>query len=351
MKFHATTSNVTVLGRTIYEEDTRYLGYSCSGIAFKIKTKKVTARLWSDGALYPGLHKAWVAVFINGEEVPRKRFVLEAEEAMYCLFESEQEETIELRLVKYSEDAFATVGIKELISEGVEVPQPISLPKRKLLFIGDSITCGYGNEGEDGKDSFCTDQENPWDAYAARTARYLGCDYHLMSWSGIGIISSYTEEDVPLEDPLMPKLYPYTDPGLMRRYGERFAIKWEKTAYNPDCIIVNLGTNDESYTKEHPDRIACFGRAYYAFLKEIRKDYPESQIICMLGVMGDILYPEIERQVEGFKKQEKDDKIIACLFPVQKAEDGIGADWHPSKKTHEKVANKLCEVIKSTMKW
>ena len=351
MKFHATTLDVTVLGRTIVEGDTRYLGYSCSGIAFKIKTRKVTAKLWSDGALDPELHKAWVAVFINGEEVPSRRFVLEAEEDLYCLFESEQEETINLRLVKYSEDAFATVGIKEIISKGTERPQPISLPKHKLLFIGDSITCGYGNEGEDGKDSFCTDQENPWEAYAARTARYLECDYHLMSWSGIGIISSYTEEDVPLEDPLMPQLYPYTDPGLMRRYGKRFAAKWEKSSYTPDCIIINLGTNDESYTKEHSDRIACFGKGYYAFLKQIRSDYPKSQIICMLGVMGDILFPEIKRQVAAFSKQEKDDKITAVLFPVQREEDGIGADWHPSKKTHEKVAKQLCEVIESTMKW
>ena len=66
------------------------------------------------------------------------------------------------------------------------------------------MTCGYGIEGVWNKDTFNTRQENPWEAYAAKTARYFDADFNCVSWSGIGIISSWTDSDTPNTEWLMP---------------------------------------------------------------------------------------------------------------------------------------------------
>ena len=54
------------------------------------------------------------------------------------------------------------------------------------------------------------------------------------------------------------------------------------------------------------------------------------------------MYPFVE---EGFKLFEGK-KIYVFESPVQDMnEDGLGADWHPSKKAHEKLAKLVVEKI------
>ncbi len=50
--------------------------------------------------------------------------------------------------------------------------------------IGDSISCGYGNEGKSQNEHFSPDTENARDAYGAIAARRLGADYACVAWSG-----------------------------------------------------------------------------------------------------------------------------------------------------------------------
>lgn len=342
---------VEVDGRTLFVEQTRYLGHCCSGISFEAVTRKVVVRLWSDGYQMNEAGRAIVAVFINDEKVPSKRLRLDQEEADYCLFESEKLQKVKIQLVKYSEDMWATVGVRYIELEGELLPQQKKEEKRKLLFIGDSITCGYGNEGICGKDIFTTAQENPWEAYAALTARKLDCKYHLVARSSIGIYSSWTPTGVMNNELLMSMLYPYTDYELMSRYGKAFAEKWQPEKFQPDAVIINLGTNDESYTKEVPERIAAFGKAYWHFLEQVRADYPGAYLFCVTGVMGEILYPEIKRQVEAWQEEKGDLRITSLLFEGQKEADGLGTDWHPSLRTHQKMADKLSGVIKEHLKW
>ena len=67
--------------------------------------------------------------------------------------------------------------------------------------------------------------------------------------------------------------------------------------------------------------------------------------------MGDELYPTVEAVVEEYKADTKDENIAAFHFKPQSADDGYGADWHPSAATHEKAAAELAEFIKDSMGW
>jgi lysophospholipase L1-like esterase len=294
------------------------------------------------------IYKAWVAVFIDGEEKPIKRFPLEKEEDTYVLYEGTAKKEVLIKLVKYSEAAFGKVGIKSITVDG-EILPPAVKEMRKLEFIGDSITCGYGNEGKWNVDVFNTTQENPWEAYAARAARALHADYHLISWSGIGIISNWTDQDVPNDSWLMPVLYPYTDKATDLALGNN-PEEWDNSRFVPDCIIINLGTNDASYTKKITERVETFGREFYIFLKQVRSKNPTSKILCTLGAMGKDLCGEVERQAERLKS-EGDAEIYYMEFDLQNEQDGMGSDWHPSMITHEKMAAKLTGTLKELMKW
>lgn len=349
MRYPLTEKYVRTYGRTLIKGETLYLGYSCTGIGFTCTTKRVEAHLWSNSNEWESDLKAVVAVFVD--DVLHKRIVLEATEADYVLYESDEERTVKISLVKLSEAAFAYVGIKEIHIEGNDIPKPIAPSSRKIEFIGDSITCGYGIEGIWNESTFNTREENPWEAYAATTARNLNAAYHLVCWSGNGVLSGWTETGEISNECLMPELYEYTDLALERALGVREYEKWNSHDFEADCVVINLGTNDASYTRGQKERVAAFGQCYYEFLVRIREKQPTAYIVCTLGVMGADLYPEIEAQVERFKKEQKDERITAMAFALQEEKDGIGTDWHPSRLTQKKMAHQLTNKLKSLLSW
>lgn len=350
MRFIADDNYVNVIGRTLMYDGTRYLGHSCSAIEFIFTGTKAEAVLWTNSPSLEDIYKAWVAVFVDDEEIPSKRFSLEQNEDIYLLYEGNTVKETKIRLVKCSEVAFGKVGIQSIMVDGSLTPKATEKRTRKLEFIGDSITCGYGIEGVWNTDVFNTTQENPWEAYAAKTARALAADYHLISWSGIGIISNWTNDDNPVDDWLMPDMYPYTDRATDLVLGHTDFEIWDSKRFVPDCIIIHLGSNDASYTKAIPERVERFGTEYHKFVKTVRASNPGTKILCVLGVMGQDLYAEIKRQV-NILTSEGEEQIYYMAFDVQDEKDGIGADWHPSKVTHAKMAINLEGKLKEILGW
>lgn len=349
--FKINEENVRILGRTKEVDNIRYMDYSCSGIEFEFVGTSVSVVLCTDNSKWEDILKAWVAVFIDDEDTPSKRILLDSDENIYKIYEGDISRKVKIRLMKMSEAAFSKVGIKEIIIEGEGEITPTKGKERRIEFIGDSITCGYGIEGIFEKDVFNTTQENPWEAYAAKTARYFNADFNCVSWSGIGVVSSWTEVDEPNTEWLMPMLYKYTDAALDNDFGKEEFEVWDNNLFESDLIVVNLGTNDTSYTKNIKERIDEFTNGYYNFLEQVRSSNPKSEIICTLGAMGQELCPAVKDAVNKFKDATDDMKICTHFFEVQLESDGIGADWHPSLRTHEKMSETLINKIKEVMKW
>lgn len=349
MEILAEEKYVKVYGRTLVLDGVRYINYSASAIEFTFTGKKAEAVLTSDFK-YEECSKytfiGYVAVFVNGKMT--QRFSLPDSEKTYTLFESEKAETVTIKLMKMSEAAFGKVGIKKLIIDGL-APVPTPKKQHKIEFIGDSITCGYGIEGVWNKDNFCTEQENPTKNYAAIVTRNFDADSNYISWSGIGVISRWVPEDVnePLNDWLMPMIYPYTDAGYSNDLKQEPFESWDFSRFQPDVILVFLGTNDLSYTRNVEERVNHFGTEYGKLLSFVREKNPDAEIFCTLGTMGQELCPEIEKQV----KLQNDSKMHYIQLDRQSEEDGIGADWHPSETTHKKVAAKLTDEINKVMNW
>ena len=337
-------------GRITWQENILYLGYSASFLEFSFKGTKAEAELVTDRLDWPDNHRAWVAVFVDGSETPALRFPLTKAKERFVLFESARETEVTLRIMKYSEAAFNALGIASIEVEGELLPPPVAKEK-KIEIIGDSITCGYGIEGIVEKDTFTTAQENPWNAYACRVARALDADFSLISWSGNGIISHWIPEEVNEarnEEALMPEMYPYQDYSADFRRNKARAdyIKRDFSVYQPQLIIINLGTNDGSYTRNIPSRDRAFVNGYVQFLRQVREVNPNANILCTIGVMATAA-KDLVGQAVARVNDYGDNKVFFIEAPEQNGEaDGIGADWHPTERTQKKLAEYLVEYIK-----
>lgn len=346
--FVADDKHVRTIGRSIFFNNIRYLSWSCSAVEFIFTGTEITAEIWTDWVKdepWKEIFQPYFAVFVNDEAVPIKRFAVNEGTSVYPIYKSETAETVKIRVMKLSEAAFSKTGIAAINADGEIVPT--NPHARRIEFIGDSITCGFGIEGKCTEEGFRTATENPYINYAAKTARSLGAEYNLVSWSGIGVYSSDTKTDEINDSWLMPMLYDYADLALEGLIGIDKHVEWNFNSFVPDVIVINLGTNDNFYTKGIAERIEGFKHAYENFVRKIRKKNPNSHIICALGMMGIELYPAIEDVVNNIN----DNKVCTLEFDVQRKEDGIGCENHPNYITHNKAAVKLTEKISELTGW
>ena len=221
--------------------------------------------------------------------------------------------------------------------------KPSKLPKRKIEFFGNSITCGYAINDVAG-DSPTGYYENNYDAYAAITARHFDAQYHCTSKSGIGIMVSW----FPL---IMPEMYNRLDP-------TDSTSKWDFSKYTPDVVVINLLQND-SWIVNMPDNEQFKNRfgtkapdsnfiinAYKNFVQTIRTTYPKAQIICMLGNM-DITQEGSSwpGYVEKAVNELHDNKIFTYFAPYK------NTPGHPKVKEQQMLADGLIQFIDEHIKW
>lgn len=344
VKISAENADMRRLGRTVMRNGTLWLGYSLTGAEFDFDGTCLSAEIttdWVNDEAWKENFQPYMAVLADGKLL--KRFAVSEGTAEYELYRSEKAEKVRIRLVKLSENAFSKVGVLSFGADGkLTATKPRS--ERRIEFVGDSITCGFGIEGKSVCDNFKTSTENPLINYASLTANELGAEYQLTSWTAIGVYSNSVKDESVTEPDnawTMPVIYDYTDKGTDGNLGFE-PEKWDFSRFAPQLIVVNLGTNDKDFTRGIPERTAAFENCYREFIAHIREKNPQAHIICALGAMGRELLPQVENAVKSLA----DERITSLGFDVQREEDGIGSEWHPSAVTHRKMADKLIAEIK-----
>jgi hypothetical protein len=137
---------------------------------------------------------------------------------------------------------------------------------------------------------------------------------------------------------------PYTDKSLSLRLGLEPEV-WDGSRYEPDVLVIHLGTNDLSWVRGLEERRLEYVAQLRQLIEAVHCRSPKAKIVCCLGIMGEALNDSVKEAVELFKKDFP--KVTAEFLPFtqQLEADGIAADWHPSAVTHKKAANKLVAVI------
>ncbi len=342
----ATAETVKLIGRTLRKDDVTWLVQSGSAVEFTVTGTAASVTVTGDGAVYSDeKYRPRYGIFVDGKLV--KDVVMSESSQTIALFSDTKKRTATVKVIHLSEANNGAVGIKTIAvtSDAARPVKPTPKKELSIEFIGDSITCAYGVEAESQNVGFSTGTENFTKSYAYLTAELLDADYSAVSYSGYGIISGYSSDGKANTDSLLPDYYELV--GKPQDYAE----KWDFAAHPQDVVIVNLGTNDDSYcSKEFAVRAPLYQEEYATFLKTVRQNNPDAYIICTLGIMGcEELYPYLEKAVAAVG----DDKISCFQSPTQNMADGLGADWHPSPVTHERNAYLLADIIAQTigMEW
>lgn len=214
---------------------------------------------------------------------------------------------------------------------------PFKLPqlKRTMEFIGNSLTCGYGNEGKSKEEHFTYETENSYLTYAALVARALKANFVAVCRSGIGMYQSYGGE----KEFVQPKLYDEIVVGSKS--------VWDYKNNQPDVVVIELGSNDLA----KPLDSASFVSTYIQFVKKIRGQYPHARIICAAGPDGidekdSKFQPFVKAVTKHFSTSDK--RVFYFYFGRS---DFNGSDWHPNLKEQEQMANVLLPFIRKITGW
>ncbi len=352
--YPADDSHVKYIGRTLFQDNILWLALSGSGIEFDFQGSRLELLLQGDDNAAskdaPMQDKVRIAVLIDGIRVVDD--MLTAAEKQYVLIDSNTIHTYHVQIIKLSESPMSIVGIKQLIADENAVLTPAKKRLRRLEFIGDSITCGYGVDDSNLEHTFSTATEDVTKTYAYLTAQALHADYSMVSYSGYGIISGFTQTDERLADQLVPPHYPII--GFSRGTINSESImgkSWDFANYKPDLIVLNLGTNDDSFCQDKKDRQEEFAASYQKFLQDIRRLNPDAFILCTYGIMNQRLFPYIEKAIAAYQKDTNDKNIHSMKFDLYQESDGYVVDFHPSSRTHNKSAWMLVQKIKEIMNW
>ncbi len=345
----ADSAHVKTLGRTYFDDDVLWMNFSSSGAEFEIDADFFELTIVGDSSTPMAQDNgaaARLAVFFNGDRI-LDEMILEREQT-FTFADDEGPIKGLVQVIKISEGPNGSCGLKKITVDAKGSVKPAADRKLKIEFVGDSITCGYGVDDLVKEHHFKTATEDNTKTYAYKTAQNLNADYSMICCSGWGIVSAYSGDGKKQSYGLIPTVYDKVGFSWNTVNGKNLKnIDWNFDKFQPDFVVINLGTNDASYTKGNSKKIDEYKSAYIDFLKKVRKYNPNAKIICSLGIMGQDLYPAIESLVKTYIAQTGDSEVYPLKFNTQNMSDGIAADWHPSEKTHAKAAALLTKKIES----
>ena len=231
-----------------------------------------------------------------------------------------------------------------VLDEGAHLTDAPALPQRKIEFVGNSITCGYGVEVSDASFPFEYETENHYYTYAALTARNLNAQHVAVARSGIGVYRNYGGKKEGDEN------------NMNDCYGQTLlydtTCPWDFSRFTPDVVCVNLGTNDTS-TQPYDTRLLYQG--YEKLYRQIRSHYPSAKLVFLTGSLlnGEALKDVKDALDKLVKETQKAGEKEIYRFDFTPADGSLlyGASWHPSYWQQEKMAGELTAYLRSLMKW
>jgi lysophospholipase L1-like esterase len=328
----APAASVRLIGRfDAHDPAGPRFAWSSSGVAARFRGTRLDARIKDSGQI-----GNFFEVVLDGR--PQSALATTSRKELYTIADGLGDGEHEVLLVKRTEAKVGEVQFLGFVAPtGTSLLPPPPPPARRIEFVGDSITAGYGNEGANERCRFTPQTENAYGTYAARTARNMSADLVTVAWSGKSIDG-------------MSELYG-------RALPERADSVWDARAWVPDAVVVNLGTNDIT----RGDQQGQFVASYLKLLERIRLQYPDALIVCTLGPMLTDYYPpgahalsRARAYVQAAVQSEKragDTKVRFLEFPAQDGANGYGCDYHPSAKTHGLMAERLSALLRVELGW
>lgn len=353
--------NVHVYGRRGSQRMPMPLFWTASGVELLVTGSELWVELETDYECY----EPWISIEINGAWIGRQ-MVTDGKKKI-CVFRNMDKTTA--KKVRIFRDVQAMSGDGKLYlqvhgfwSDGAFLQVPKK--KRKIEFIGDSITSGEGTIGAQEELDWISMWFTALNDYAVLTADRLEADFRIISQCGWGVVSGWDNNP----HCALPDYYEQVCGLCYGEENEKAGAKEQNdfTIWQPDYVVINLGTNDDGACnspewtdpntgetfKQHKEEdgsyreedVRRFVEKAKTFLNTIRRNNPNTYILWAYGMLGIPFMPVIEKAVEEYKKETGDVRIEIVLLPEAQGE-GVGARSHPGALNHRQAAEVLAAKI------
>lgn len=244
-----------------------------------------------------------------------------------------------VRLEKRSETqaspaAFAGFFVAQK-SDALPPPQPT----RRIEFIGDSLTVGYGNTATSIQ---CTAEQafeatDTQEAFGPLVAKFFHADYQVNAFSGIGLVRNYAGGQWSVGH--LPDLWPRV----------LFGDSTPAPQWNPQVIVMGIGFNDFSppfgTNEAWPTQEAMaadYERTYVDFVKRLKRTNPKALIVITWTKYYPPGYARSVQNVIDKLAAEGVSGIEPMVFPALQS---TGCDQHPDARDDANIAAALEAVI------
>ncbi len=347
--------NYKVLGRTANERCPLTLFWTGAGLELNVQASELWVEITADYLVF----EPWVDILINDALI--QRFMVTKGTHKICVFRNMDPSVAKkVEIIRdtqaMSQDTDTLLQINAVYTDGSFLPT--TKYDLKMEFIGDSITSGEGCSGSMIEQEWLPSWMSAISNYSYITARRLNAEYRCISQGGWGFYKSWdglTEHSIPQHYEQICSLVDgpkNTEAGSMG--------KWDFASWQPDVIILNLGTNDgtalkvaertaENIDEEYQNDVAAMKDAGIRFLKKIRSCNPDARIIWAYGIMGNQMKSNILDIIAAYQNESGDQKI-QFLELEDTSVTGYGSHAHPGPRCHENAAETISRAVLEILK-
>lgn len=240
-----------------------------------------------------------------------------------------------VEVVNRSEAWLGKATVQRFDTDGAWLPTP-ALPQRKLLVMGDSVTCGEAIDRVPGAKK----EASWWDAratYGMLLARDLHAEVQLVCAGGRGLVRTWDNHTDQLN---LPDYY------QLAIADQQQPVKWDQRQYHPDLIISAIGTND--FNVGIPEREHYVG-TYVRLVRTLLADHPQAKIVLTEGAMlkNERKTALVEYLAETVRRvgDPRVQAVPSTTYP------GDPQDAHPTREQHAAMARDLAPQMRKVMGW
>ena len=357
-----------VHGRTAGQRDPLTLFWTASGFELRAKSAELWVELETDYS--DDSAEIWVSTRVNGAWISRQ--MLNRGMQWLCLFRGRNpKEVKEVRLWKdtqaMAQDPKCLLQVRAFRCDGEFLP--VSPRERRLEFIGDSITSGEGAIGAIREEDWVPMLFSAENNYAVMTADRLHADLRVISQSGWGVVCGWNNDP----SAALPPYYTQVCGLLTGERNQALGAQQENdfSAWQPDAVIINLGTNDcgafsqppfhnpetgelfANRTREdgsfEPEDLLRLQKGVKCFLRVLRGKNPKALLLWVYGMLGEELSETISAAVAEYAEETGDRKAFYCRL-----QDDVrhrGARNHPGREAHVLAAKELSQKLCQLLSW
>lgn len=290
-------------------------------------------------------HQNYVSLELDGKYIGRMR-IEKGQIRPYPITVSENIKVHHLTIYKATEAANG--GVLFAGTTAKLAAAPASKNRKKIELIGDSITCGMGNDATEfpcySGDWY--DQHNAYWSYGSILARALNADYILSSVSGHGMYRNWNDEHI--DEAIIPEVYE-------NLYLNRDKSKPYHFAFQPDLVSICLGTNDLSDGDGKKTRLPFNEEKYIAnyiqFIQTVYAHAPNTRVVLLSSPMvsgekNETLIRCLKKVILAFESDKKHQPIALFQFQPMVPK---GCGYHPDIEDDTVMAEQLTPFFKKLL--